>query len=144
MQTHILRQPSVRKELNLEMTHRFQCKYGLALANISAQRHSGGFFRAVATVFWGLVRRSLASWLTMSKRNSRIGLVLFVVYLSLYGGFVFLNAFDAETMELTPLGGVNLAILYGFGLIVSAVVLAVIYGVVCSISPAASEAEDRR
>ncbi len=64
----------------------------------------------------------------MQTYNARIGLVLFVVYLSLYGGFVFLNAFAAETMEATPLAGVNLAIWYGIGLIVLAVVLALIYG----------------
>ncbi len=64
----------------------------------------------------------------MQTRNARIGFVLFLVYLMLYGGFVFLNAFAAESMEATPLAGVNLAILYGFGLIVAAFVLALVYG----------------
>jgi len=67
----------------------------------------------------------------MEKRNAAIGLVLFCVYLVLYGGFVFLNAFSAETMELTPLWGINLAILYGFGLILAALVLALLYGYLC-------------
>lgn len=58
---------------------------------------------------------------------SRISLSLFAVYLVLYGGFVFLNAFMPEAMEVT-LAGVNLAILYGFGLIVAAFVLALLYG----------------
>ena len=31
-------------------------------------------------------------------------------------------------MEATPIAGVNVAILYGFGLIISAFVLALIYG----------------
>ena len=56
-------------------------------------------------------------------------MVLFVLYLLLYGGFVFINTFSPETMEATPVMGVNVAILYGFGLIVSAFVLALIYGV---------------
>lgn len=73
----------------------------------------------------------------MDTRNSRIGLVLFAVYLLLYGGFVFLNAFAADVMETTPIAGVNLAILYGFGLIVAALVLALIYGVLCN--PTADE-----
>ncbi len=64
----------------------------------------------------------------MQTHNARLGFLLFAIYLSLYGGFVFLNAFSAETMELTPVAGVNLAILYGFGLIIAAVVLALIYG----------------
>ncbi|MCA9121576.1 MAG: DUF485 domain-containing protein [Planctomycetaceae bacterium] len=67
----------------------------------------------------------------MDNHNSRIGLVLFAVYLLLYGGFVFLNAFAADVMETTPVAGVNLAILYGFGLIVAALVLALIYGFLC-------------
>ncbi len=67
----------------------------------------------------------------MDTRNARIGIVLFAVYLLLYGGFVFLNAFAADLMETTPVAGVNLAILYGFGLIIAALVLALLYGVLC-------------
>lgn len=65
----------------------------------------------------------------MKSNTSRIGMVLFTFYLLLYGGFVFLNTFSPETMEATPWMGVNVAILYGFGLIISAFVLALIYGV---------------
>jgi uncharacterized membrane protein (DUF485 family) len=64
----------------------------------------------------------------MQSRASRIGLVLFSVYLLLYGGFVLLNTFAPATMEMTPFGGVNLAVLYGIGLIISAFVLALVYG----------------
>jgi uncharacterized membrane protein (DUF485 family) len=64
----------------------------------------------------------------MINRVSRIGLSLFAVYLVLYGGFVLLAAFAPQWMEMTPLAGVNLAIWYGFGLIVAALVLALVYG----------------
>jgi uncharacterized membrane protein (DUF485 family) len=67
----------------------------------------------------------------MASRNARIGLVLFVVYLLLYGGFMALNAFWPETMEREPIEGVNLAIVYGFGLIVAALVMALVYGLAC-------------
>jgi uncharacterized membrane protein (DUF485 family) len=67
----------------------------------------------------------------ISTRNSRIGLLLFAMYLILYGGFVIIAAFSPETMDATPLAGVNLAIWYGFGLIVAAIVLALIYGWAC-------------
>ena len=77
----------------------------------------------------------------METRNARIGLVLFVVYLLLYGGFVLLNAFAADVMERTPLAGVNLAILYGFGLIIAALVLALLYGFLCQEEPADGEGE---
>jgi uncharacterized membrane protein (DUF485 family) len=66
-------------------------------------------------------------------RNARVGLVLFCVYLVLYGGFVLLNAFSPTTMEATPIAGINLAILYGFGLIVAAIVLALLYGFLCRV-----------
>jgi len=64
-------------------------------------------------------------------RNSRYGLSLFAVYLLLYGGFMYLNAFKPLTMASTPFGGVNLAILYGLFLIVAAFVLALIYMYLC-------------
>ena len=67
----------------------------------------------------------------MESRNAKFGFILFGVYLLLYGGFVLLNTFSSETMEVLPFAGVNLAILYGFGLIVAALILALIYGVLC-------------
>jgi uncharacterized membrane protein (DUF485 family) len=67
----------------------------------------------------------------MIQRTARIGLIFFVLYLALYGGFVLINAFAPQLMESTPLAGVNLAIWYGFGLIVAALVLALGYGWVC-------------
>jgi uncharacterized membrane protein (DUF485 family) len=67
----------------------------------------------------------------MTNRNSRIGVVLFLVYLALYAGFVLLAAFSPKTMQRTPYAGVNLAIWYGFALIIAALVLALLYGVLC-------------
>ena len=78
-------------------------------------------------------------------RSARIGLVLFTVYLAMYGGFVFLNAFSPQTMETTPIAGVNLAILYGFGLIIAALVMALLYGWLCRADASDShEAESDR
>ena len=67
----------------------------------------------------------------MLTRNARLGLVLFAVYLVLYGGFVLINAFAPDMMDVTPIAGINLAILYGFGLIVAALGLAAVYGYAC-------------
>jgi uncharacterized membrane protein (DUF485 family) len=85
----------------------------------------------------------------MPTRNARLGLALFAVYLVLYGGFVGLAAFSPATLETTPLAGVNLAIWYGFGLIVAAFILALVYGWACRSSAAsqsepAGATEDRR
>jgi len=67
----------------------------------------------------------------MLNRNARLGLVLFFIYLAFYASFVLLAAFSPETIERTPAAGVNLAIWYGFALIVAALVLALIYGILC-------------
>ena len=67
--------------------------------------------------------------------NTRLGLILFIVYLLLYVGFVCINAFKADWMDMTAVAGLNLAIVYGFALIVFALVLALIYGVMCRTEP---------
>lgn len=67
----------------------------------------------------------------MQSRNARIGLVMFAVYTAIYAGFVFLNAFYPKLMEITPLGGLNVAILYGMVLILTAFVMALLYGWLC-------------
>lgn len=79
----------------------------------------------------------------MQNRNSRIGVVLFAVYAAFYAAFVLTNAFAAEVMESQPVAGLNLAILSGFGLIVLALVLALVYGVAAGDPPATvSDTED--
>jgi len=65
----------------------------------------------------------------MERQRSRLGFLLFSIYFVLYGVFVLINAFRPDWMQVQPLGGVNLAILYGFGLILAAFVLALIYGI---------------
>ena len=60
-------------------------------------------------------------------RNARYGLVLFVIYVLFYAAFVWLSAFRPAAMAEPFVGGVNLAICYGFGLIIAAFVLALTY-----------------
>ena len=66
-----------------------------------------------------------------AERNSRLGLILFAVYLILYVGFVLLSAFWPKMLDETPLAGLNVAILYGMGLIVAALLLALVYSWLC-------------
>ncbi len=63
-------------------------------------------------------------------RNARYGLILFFIYLLLYGGFVGISAFSRDTLKETYLG-VNLALWYGMGLIVAALALAGVYMGLC-------------
>jgi uncharacterized membrane protein (DUF485 family) len=65
----------------------------------------------------------------MQPRSSRLGLTLFAIYLAFYGGFVLLNTFSPAKMDRLPWAGINLAVWYGFALIIGAVVLAFIYGI---------------
>lgn len=59
-------------------------------------------------------------------RNARTGMMLFVVYVAFYAGFVALSAFSPDQMK-RDVFGVNLAIAYGFGLIVLAFLMALLY-----------------
>ena len=67
----------------------------------------------------------------ISARNARYGMVLFLVYLAVYSVYVVLNAFKPMVMDAVPLLGVNLAVLFGLGLIVLALVLALVYAWLC-------------
>ncbi|QDV81574.1 DUF485 domain-containing protein [Planctomycetes bacterium TBK1r] len=77
----------------------------------------------------------MSSLTDTQRSNARLGLWLFAVYLVLYLGFVLLSAFAADVMERPVLAGLNLAIVYGFGLIVGALVMALLYGMLCKSEP---------
>ena len=76
-----------------------------------------------------------------ARYNARLGIVLFIVYLLIYAGFVALSAFAPSVMAKPVVGGVNLAIVYGFGLIVGAFVLAIVYMAMCRRDPSEDGSE---
>lgn len=63
--------------------------------------------------------------------NTRIGVIMLVIYVAFYGGFMALSTFSQEIMSRPVLGGVNLAIVYGFALILAAIVFALVYVNLC-------------
>lgn len=63
--------------------------------------------------------------------NARLGLVLFIVYLAVYAGFVVLAAVRQDVLRQPALGGVNVAVLYGFGLILGAFAISIVYMLLC-------------
>ena len=67
----------------------------------------------------------------LQARHARLGLALFAVYFLLYAVFMGLAAFDPARLSVRVLGGVNLALAYGFGLIAAAIILAFLYGWLC-------------
>jgi uncharacterized membrane protein (DUF485 family) len=79
---------------------------------------------------------------TSASRNARYGAILFLLYLLLYGGFVAINAFSPDAMATVVLAGVNLALVYGLGLILAAIVLALVYSWLCR-APAAARSAKR-
>ncbi|MBM3138016.1 MAG: DUF485 domain-containing protein [Chloroflexi bacterium] len=63
----------------------------------------------------------------IDQRKINIGVRMTILYSILYGGFVVLNVFRPALMGSRGLFGLNLAITYGLGLIVMAILFAVIY-----------------
>ena len=62
--------------------------------------------------------------------NARLGLLLFAVYLTAYAAFVLLSAFAPAVMD-QAVGRLNIALVSGFALIFGAVLLAVVYALLC-------------
>ena len=56
----------------------------------------------------------------------KLGLWMFFSYLIFYGGFIILNVVNPKLMGI-DIGSLNLAIVYGFSLIIVALILALVY-----------------
>jgi uncharacterized membrane protein (DUF485 family) len=76
-------------------------------------------------------------------KNARYGAILFLAYLLLYGGFVAINALEPGVMGTVVVAGVNVAVIYGFGLVVAAFVFALVYFRLCR-HPAPVRSTSRR
>jgi len=63
--------------------------------------------------------------------KSRVGVWMFICYSLLYALFVAINLYDPLLMEKTVVAGLNLATVYGFALIIIALLLALIYDYMC-------------
>lgn len=64
--------------------------------------------------------------------KAKFGLILFVIYLVIYTGFVIINTLKPKFMEVQVFLGLNLAVVYGFGLIILAIVLGIFYNFLCT------------
>ena len=56
----------------------------------------------------------------------------FFLYLFFYGGFVAIGVLNYELMAIKVVAGLNLALVYGMGLILFAVLLGILYNYFCS------------
>ncbi|HEY5957525.1 MAG TPA: DUF485 domain-containing protein [Polyangiaceae bacterium] len=69
----------------------------------------------------------LAKNAAATQQHRRFGLKLFAIYLLVYAGFIGTAAFAHDTLAVRLLFGVNLAVLYGLGLIALAFILAIVF-----------------
>ncbi len=67
-----------------------------------------------------------------SPAKAKLGLQLFFVYFLVYAGFVGINVVNQELMSKQVCCGLNLAVVYGFGLIILAIAMGVIYNHICT------------
>jgi uncharacterized membrane protein (DUF485 family) len=61
----------------------------------------------------------------------RLGVWMFLFYSIIYAGFVAINLLNPLLMEKTILFGLNVAVVYGFGLIIIALLQALVYDWFC-------------
>lgn len=67
-----------------------------------------------------------------AKRKTRLGIWMFVSYFIVYAVFVTIGVVNYEAMSNEVFGDLNLAVTYGFGLIVLAIILGLIYNWRCT------------
>jgi len=62
----------------------------------------------------------------------KLGVIMFFIYSLIYAGFIAINVLAPLLMAKKIIFGLNLAVVYGFGLIIFAVISALIYNHFCS------------
>lgn len=67
-----------------------------------------------------------------SKKKSKLGIILFLFYASLYVIFIAIGLFKTDLMGVKVIFGLNLAVSYGIGLILLAIVMGMVYSFVCT------------
>jgi hypothetical protein len=63
--------------------------------------------------------------------KTRLGVWMFIPYCLFYASFVAINLASPTSMEASVLAGMNLATVYGFALIVVALIQALVYDAMC-------------
>lgn len=62
----------------------------------------------------------------------RLGVQLLAVYALIYIVFIAINVANVNIMEIVLFAGLNLAVVYGFGLIILALCMALVYSSACT------------
>ncbi len=64
--------------------------------------------------------------------KAKLGIYLFIFYSLVYAVFVAINVISPKSMGAIIFAGLNLASIYGFGLIILAIVMGLIYNYMCT------------
>jgi uncharacterized membrane protein (DUF485 family) len=67
-----------------------------------------------------------------SGKKASLGIKFFFIYLLFYAGFVAIGVLNYELLAVEVFRGINLAVFYGIGLIVFAVLLGILYNFLCT------------
>lgn len=67
-----------------------------------------------------------------ADRKAKLGLKFFFVYLFIYAFFVFLCVYKPELIGKRVFLGLNLAVVYGFSLIILAIIMGFFYNLFCT------------
>ena len=65
-------------------------------------------------------------------KKTRLGVILFLVYLAIYAGFVVIGTLYTEVLGVRVFANLNLAVVYGMGLIILAAVMGLFYNHFCT------------
>jgi len=63
--------------------------------------------------------------------KSRLGIIMFAAFTPIYLAFILITVINPRLMAIN-VGSLNLAIVYGFAIIIIAIILALIYNRICS------------
>lgn len=67
-----------------------------------------------------------------SEKKAALGIKFFFVYFFFYAGFVVIGVLNYELLAVEIFRGINMAVFYGIGLIVFAVLLGILYNFLCT------------
>ena len=67
-----------------------------------------------------------------AKRKRRLGIWMFIFYTIVYAVFVAIGVANYEAMKIIVIADLNLAVTYGFGLIILAIILGLFYNYRCT------------
>ena len=68
-----------------------------------------------------------------TQYKMHLGVWMFLAYVIVYSGFVAINVIKPSMMESVVFFGLNLVVVYGFGLIIVALILSLIYNQLCRV-----------